>query len=239
MKSDILGIKFNNEPIDSLLGKIEGFIKGTGRHIVITANPEIIMLSKSDMEFQHILEKADIITADGVGIILAAKILGLRKPARVAGIDLVSALFARSANKGFKIFLLGAKEGIAEKAKINIEKNYPDIRIVGVHHGYFDKEDEIINQIKKVNPDILLVAMGMGRQEKWIWANKDRLGCHVYIGVGGSFDVMAGVAKRAPLWMQKAGLEWFFRLIKEPTRIGRMLVLPKFLVRVIIERIRR
>lgn len=238
MQTEIQGVLINNENIDLVSQRVEEFINRGGQHLIVTANPEIVMLSKKDEEFREILGKADIVTADGIGLIIAAKLLGKGVPQRVTGIDLINKLFLLSQEKGYRIFFLGAKVGIAEKAKTEVEKNFPGINIVGVHHGFFTDHEKIVKQINDTQPDILLVALGMGKQEKWIWNYRRQLTCPVSIGVGGSFDIISGELQRAPRWMQKYGLEWLYRLIQEPTRFMRMMVLPKFLLKVIGQRLK-
>lgn len=239
MKTEIQGVLINNENLEKVTQRVEGFIKDGQGHFIVTANPEIVMLSKNDAEFRQILQKADIVTADGIGLIIAAKIMGKSVPQRVTGIDLINKLFKLSQEKGYRIFFLGAKEGIAEKAKIEVEKTFPGVQIVGHQHGFFTDHEKILENINDTKPDILLVALGMGRQEKWIWNNLEGLNCSVSIGVGGSFDILSGELQRAPKWMQKYGIEWLYRLIQEPSRFMRMMVLPKFLLIVLGQRLRK
>ena len=160
--------------------------------------------------------------------------MGKHMPERVAGFDLVQELMKIAPARGIKFFLFGAAPGIADKAKLKAETLYPGIKIVGTRNGYFKPADEpeIISQIKNSRADILLAALGVPKQEKWLFKYKDEIQIPVSIGVGGTFDVMAGVVKRAPLWMQKARLEWLFRAMLQPSRAGRLLALPKFVWKV-------
>jgi N-acetylglucosaminyldiphosphoundecaprenol N-acetyl-beta-D-mannosaminyltransferase len=155
-------------------------------------------------------------------------------PDRVAGFDLAQELMRIAPGKKQRIFFFGSAPGVAEKAKAKAEELYPGIEIVGVRNGYFsaDDEPEIIAEIKAAKPDLLLAALGVPKQEKWLYQHRDELGVPVSIGVGGTLDVMAGVMKRAPLWMQKAKLEWLFRGALQPKRAGRLLALPKFVLKV-------
>jgi N-acetylglucosaminyldiphosphoundecaprenol N-acetyl-beta-D-mannosaminyltransferase len=155
-------------------------------------------------------------------------------PERVAGYDLAQELMRIAPSKKQKVFFFGSAPGVAEKAKAKAESLYPGIEICGVRNGFFKESDEpaIIEEIKAAKPDILLVALGVPKQEKWLWKYKDELGVPVSIGVGGTLDVMAGVMKRAPRWMQKAKLEWLFRGMLQPKRAGRLLALPKFVLKV-------
>lgn len=237
----ILGVRVDSLTLPEAADRIEEYIATEGSKIVVTANPEIIMLALKDAEFSAIMADAEMVTADGIGLVIGARILGTPLPARVTGIDLSQEIFRRATQRGWKIFLLGAAPGIAEEAAQNLCQKYKGLEIVGTHHGFFKPEDEeeIIHQVQLSRPDILLVALGMGRQEKWVWKNRHRLQVPVNIGVGGSLDVYAGRVKRAPLWMQKLGLEWLHRLILQPWRFLRMLVLPKFLLQVIFDKARR
>ena len=177
---------------------------------------------------------SDLVVPDGAGTVWAAHHLGHAMPERVAGYDLTQALLKRAPEKNRRVFFFGSAPGVAEKAKRKAESLYPGIRVVGVRNGYFSEADEpgIIREIREAKPDLLLAALGVPKQEKWLKKHKDELGVPVSIGVGGTLDVMAGTAKRAPVWMQKAKLEWLFRGILQPKRAGRLLALPKFVFRV-------
>lgn len=155
-------------------------------------------------------------------------------PERVAGYDLAQELMRRAPQTGKRIFFFGSAPGVAEKAKAKAERLYPGIQIAGVRNGFFTAKDEpaIVAQIKDAKPDLLLAALGVPKQEKWLKAHMEELQVPVSIGVGGTFDVMAGVMKRAPLWMQKAKLEWLFRGMLQPKRAGRLIALPKFVLKV-------
>ncbi|QUH18742.1 WecB/TagA/CpsF family glycosyltransferase [Alkaliphilus sp. B6464] len=236
-QESILGVKFDIVNEDEALEKLMNFLEeDSSLKKVYTPNPEIVMLAQDDKELFRILSEADLVLADGIGVILASKIKGLELKDRVTGVDTMDKLLKYCGQKGKSIFIFGSKPGIAELACKNIEKKYEGIKIAGYHHGYFSEndEDEIINKINGVNPDVLFVCLGAPKQEKWIDKNKDRLNCSLAMGVGGSVDVYAGVAKRAPIAFQKLGLEWFYRLLKEPWRFKRMLVLPKFLIKFIV-----
>lgn len=208
---------------------------GAGKpSMVATANAEMLLNATHDAELKKILNAASLVVPDGAGTVWAARHLGQFMPERVAGFDLIQELMKIAPAHDFKFFLFGASPGIADKAKAKAETLYPGIKIVGTRNGYFKPEDEpdIIAQIKTSRPDILLAALGVPKQEKWLFKYKDELKVPVSIGVGGTFDVMAGVVKRAPLWMQKARLEWLFRAMLQPSRAGRLLALPKFVLKV-------
>ena len=229
-KADILGIEVASLTMQEAVTTAEKFMDGNTPRLIATANAEMIMRATHDDELKNILNTADLVVPDGAGTVWASNYLGVEMPERVAGFDLVQNLFANAPAKKRRIFFFGSAPGVAEKAKAKAEKDFPGIQIVGVRDGYFKPEDEpaIIEQIKKAQPDLLLVALGVPKQEKWLKAHMEEIDCSLSIGVGGTFDVMAGVMKRAPLWMQKAKLEWLFRGMLQPKRIGRLMALPRF-----------
>lgn len=231
---EILGVKVDAVTMAEAVARVENLIAEKKSSLVATANAEMILNATHDAELKKILNAADLVVPDGAGTVWAARHLGKQMPERVAGFDLVQELMKISPARGIKFFLFGAAPGIADKAKLKAEALYPGIKIVGTRNGYFKPEDEpeIISQIKNSRADILLAALGVPKQEKWLFKYKDELKVPVSIGVGGTFDVMAGVVKRAPLWMQKARLEWLFRAMLQPSRAGRLLALPKFVWKV-------
>lgn len=230
---EVLGIEVDNVSLEEACFRVEQFINAARFALVVTANPEIIMLARRDPEFMDIIRQADLVTADGTGVVWAGKWLGTPFRERVAGVDLVEALLARAREKGWLIFLLGAKPGVAEKAARRLQEMFPGIAIAGTHHGYFREDEEPLALIKAAKPHLLLVGMGMGRQEKWVWRNRRHLAGTVCIGVGGTLDVLAGEVKRAPRLWRRLGLEWLYRLLQEPWRIRRLLVLPAYVGKVI------
>ena len=227
---EILGVKVDAVTMAQAVERVENLIAAGKSSIVATANAEMLLNATHDAELKAILNAASLVVPDGAGTVWAARHLGKFMPERVAGFDLVQELMKISPRNDWKIFLFGAAPGIADKAKLKAEELYPDIKIVGTRNGYFKPEDEpeIVAQIKSSRADILLAALGVPKQEKWLAAHKDELKIPVSIGVGGTFDVMAGVVKRAPLWMQRARLEWLFRAMLQPSRAGRLIALPKF-----------
>ena len=231
---NILGVQVDAVTMSQAVERVINLI-GMGKpSMVATANAEMLLNATHDAELKKILNAASLVVPDGAGTVWAARHLGKQMPERVAGFDLVQELMKIAPAHDFKFFLFGAAPGIADKAKLKAETLYPGIKIVGTRNGYFKAEDEldIIAQIKSSRPDILLAALGVPKQEKWLFKHKDELKIPVSIGVGGTFDVMAGVVKRAPLWMQKARLEWLFRAMLQPSRAGRLLALPKFVWKV-------
>jgi len=236
----ILGSLVDKTTMEQTLETIKNFINDGKYHHIITANAEIIYRGVHEKKLSRTLNKADLVTADGSGVVWAARYLGNPVPEKVSGIDLLQEICKRAGKNGWKLYFLGAAPGVAEKAVLRILEEYPDCHIVGYEHGYFTQEEEpqIIENIKKVKPDILFVALGAPKQEYWIREHLKDLEVPVCIGVGGSFDVLAGNVERAPEWMQKRGLEWLFRLYKEPKRWRRMLALPRFVLAVIGQRAR-
>ena len=202
--------------------------------MVATANAEMLMRATHDEELRRILNASALVVPDGAGTVWAARHLGHAMPERVAGYDLAQELLRCAPAEGRRVYFFGSAPGVAEKAKAKAEQLYPGIEIVGVRNGFFSPADNaaIIAEIRAARPDLLLVALGVPKQEKWIHAHLAQLDVPVAIGVGGTLDVMAGVMKRAPHWMQRAKLEWLFRGLMQPKRAGRLLALPKFVLKV-------
>ncbi|MGE9841827.1 WecB/TagA/CpsF family glycosyltransferase [Selenomonas bovis] len=216
------------------VARIDGFIEKRTPVLVATANAEMLMRATHDGALRRILQGAAMVTPDGAGTVWAAHHLGHAMPERVAGYDMVQELMREAPAKHRRIFFFGSAPGVADKAKKKAEQLYPGIEIVGTRNGFFTAADEpaIIEEIKAAHPDILLAALGVPKQEKWLAKHLGELGVPVAIGVGGTFDVMAGVMKRAPHWMQRAKLEWLFRGMMQPQRAGRLLALPRFVLKV-------
>lgn len=231
----ILGSLIDKVDTKEALRRVEQFIQEGTPHQIITANAEIIYRGYRDKKLSRTLNKAHLVTADGMGVVWASRYLKDPVQERVTGIDLMRSICSKAQEKGWKLYFLGAAPGVAEKAVLKVLETYPKCRIVGYDHGYFSPEEEpkVIENIKKVQPDILFVAMGAPKQDFWIREHLQELGVPVCMGVGGSFDVLAGNVERAPEWMQKRGLEWLFRLYKEPKRWRRMLALPRFVLAVL------
>ena len=228
---DVLGVGFDNVTMAEAVEKCEKMLEGSSSNLIVTPNPEIVMKAKNDPEYKEILNKASLVIPDGIGIIKGANILGTPLKERVAGYDLICNLLEKHKDGDKTFYFWGSKPEIAEIAKKKLEEKYPNIKIIGVDNGYFDdeKKKEIINRLSELKPDILLVGTGFPRQEKLI---NEMLPLNIFkiaIGCGGSIDVLSGTVKRAPKLFIKLHVEWSWRLIKEPTRIGRMMVLPKFL----------
>lgn len=228
---DILGIPVDNVTMGEALEKFKKFLGGNKVHTIYTPNAEIMMEARRDASLNEILLQADLLVADGAGVVLASKILARPVPEKVSGIDLVKNSFnLRLPGKKLRYFLFGGKPGIAEAAAKKILSMYPGVEIAGCRNGYFSREEEqeILKQINSAGTDILLAALGAPKQEKWIHTHKNSLNVKICMGVGGTLDVLAGQVKLAPEFMRKSGLEWLYRLYKEPWRYKRMLDLPRF-----------
>ncbi|HHW03878.1 MAG TPA: WecB/TagA/CpsF family glycosyltransferase [Thermoanaerobacterales bacterium] len=240
-KIKILGTILDRVDYDGALRKIEGFLKNSGTAVIVTPNAEIIMAAKKNEALKGAVNGADLRFPDGIGVMLASRIIGNPLFGRTAGFDLMMKMLEMAARRNLSVFLLGGKPGVAEDAASNIKARFPGIIIAGAHHGYFDESSEgrIIEMINGSGARILLVAMGAPKQEIFMIRNREKLKCSVAMGVGGSLDVLAGRVHRAPVFMQKAGLEWLYRLVTQPKRIKRMSVLPLFLVEVMLDRFRQ
>ena len=221
--------------MDGAVNFLNSQVKNKKQTFVVTANAEIIMMCQKDAEYKKIVcQNADLVLADGAGTVWAGRKLGHNVPERVAGCDLFVELAKLSAKKGYKVFF-GAAPGIAEAARDKLLQMAPGLKVAGCRNGYFTEaeNEEIIAEINASGADMLFAALGAPKQENWLARFRSELKPQVLMGVGGSFDVLAGKMERAPLWMQKASLEWLFRLYKQPSRIGRMMVLPQFVIKVL------
>jgi N-acetylglucosaminyldiphosphoundecaprenol N-acetyl-beta-D-mannosaminyltransferase len=206
---------------------------------LITANPEIVIRAQEDSELRHIMDKADLITADGIGIILASRWRqGRALSERVTGYDLLLELLHKGNERGWSFYFLGADEETSRKAAERVASLYPNVKLAGRHNGFFNTAEEarIVDEIEQIRPDVLIVALGAPAAEKWIHKHKARLTAKLAFGVGGSLDVIAGKVKRAPVFWQKLNLEWFHRLLSQPSRWRRQLLLPVFAFRALTER---
>jgi N-acetylglucosaminyldiphosphoundecaprenol N-acetyl-beta-D-mannosaminyltransferase len=233
MKETILGVDVSTDNYDSLTSKLLKKIDNREKAFIVAINPEKIIKAQDDPSLMQLLNSADFQIPDGIGVILASKFKGGQIRERVTGIDMMLKLCETAAKHQKKIFLYGGKPGRADEAKVKLEEMYPGIQIAGTLHGYEKDQQVVRDAINQSQADIIFVAMGSPAQENWIIANKETLHPSVFQGVGGSFDVISGKIERAPESFQKLGLEWLYRLMKEPWRIKRQAVLPLFLIRAI------
>ena len=227
----ILGIPVVPYTMEEAVTKLTEDVLKKKRSFVVTANAEIIMMAQDDPEYKTILSQtADLILPDGAGTVWAGNYLGYVIPERVAGYDLYLRLLEQAAKKNIPVYFFGGKPGIAEEAAEEGKRRWPGLKVAGCRNGYFsaDEEPGIIEGINRSGAVMLFAALGAPKQEKWLAKYREKLTPCLLMGIGGSFDVLAGKVQRAPKWMQDAKLEWLFRLVKQPSRFGRMLALPKF-----------
>lgn len=230
VKINILGVGFDKYSLSEFEAKFLDRLKKRQSTLIVTANPEIVMTAKDDPSYREIINNvADYVTADGIGIVKAARMLGKRLPERVTGYDLFT-WFLDTANKDkLRVYLIGAKPAVIQAVQAKIKQNYPGIKLVGAEDGYSkDSLDLIAGRIKQTKPDMVFAALGFPKQEKMLAILRREQVPAILMGVGGSFDVFSGMSKRAPKLFIDAHLEWFYRLLREPTRLGRMMILPKF-----------
>lgn len=236
---NILGVSFLKTDMKNMVSRLSGHMEKKEKAFVVTANPEIVMHTLESQEYKAAIDQATYVIADGIGVVKGAQILGEVLPERVAGYDLMRNLLGTSSERPFNLYMLGAKAEVLEEAASRVKKEYPNINLVGSHHGFFDLDDESIREsIMEAKPDLILVALGLPRQEQWITRHMPYFDHGVFIGVGGSFDVIAGTVKRAPIIWQKLNIEWLYRLVKQPTRFKRMLALPYFAYKVVGQRLK-
>lgn len=236
---NILNVPVSYLSMQETVNFIQERLQKQEQTFAVTANAEIIMMAQNDSAYLELLKRTDIITPDGAGVVWAAKHLGSPVPERVAGYDLFHQLLQLAAKTQKKVYFFGGKPGIAEQAKAKALELYPGLKIAGCRNGYFQTEENetIINDINNSGAEMLFAALGAPKQEFWLDENKAKLHTNLLMGIGGSFDVLSGKTTRAPLWMQKAGLEWLYRLMKEPYRFRRMAsTLPQFVLKILFGR---
>ncbi len=236
MRVEVMGVGFDNITMEQAVAEGVRLMGTDGAHYVVTPNPEIVELCREDPETMEIVNDADLVVADGIGVVYGAKILGTPLKGRIPGIELAQKLMEKMAENGKTLFLLGAKPGIAEEAARRLQETYPGLKIAGTHDGYFKEDEPVVAAIRESGADVVFVCLGAPKQEKWIKKNGEATGAHLLLGLGGCLDVFSGTVQRAPVIFQRLGLEWFHRLIKNPSRAGRMMKLPLFLVHAVQER---
>lgn len=235
---DILGVQVHAVTYGQVLDLIRIWIAQGHPRQIATVNPEFVMAARHNRPFRAVLNHADLCVPDGIGLLWAARRLGRSLPERVTGSDLLPLLAAQAAEHGWRMYLLGAGPGVADRTAQILAVRYPGLRIAGVFSGSPAEETAPaqIQWIRAARPDVLCVAYGAPAQDLWIARHAQELGVPVMIGVGGAFDHIAGVRKRAPAWIQRIQLEWLFRLITQPWRWRRQLALPQFVWAVLRQR---
>lgn len=236
MKTEIMGVCFDDFSVEETVSKAMAALKRGEKFFIVTPNPEIVNVAIKDEKYKDVLNSADVVTPDGIGIVYASKMLGGNVKKRAPGFDIVKGILNELSKTDGSVYLFGGKPGVADMAADNISREYPGIRIAGTDNGYFEDDTEIIARINNSKPDFLLVCLGAPKQEMWISRNITDLNAGVLIGAGGSIDVLSGQTKRAPGIFIKLNCEWLYRLLKEPKRIGRMAKIPVFLLKVLFKR---
>jgi N-acetylglucosaminyldiphosphoundecaprenol N-acetyl-beta-D-mannosaminyltransferase len=237
---NLMGVRLHPVTMSAALAEAERFIREDRPHMIVTTDASGFMRAQDDPEFREIVNQADLVTPDGAGVVLAARLLNIPIEARCPGCDMVAGLCSVAARLGRSVYLLGAAPGVAEKAAQKLQEQIPGLEVAGCHDGYFTEEQEpaIVEEIRALRPAVLFVALGIPRQEMWIRKHLQELNVPVCVGVGGSFDVISGLKKRAPVWMQRIGLEWLYRVAKEPRRLPRLAALPRIVLLAFAELLR-
>jgi N-acetylglucosaminyldiphosphoundecaprenol N-acetyl-beta-D-mannosaminyltransferase len=239
MRIDVLGVGFDNLTMEEAVTQGMRLVNSPGTHYVVTPNPEIVEVCRENLAAKIAVNEADLVLPDGIGVIKGAAMLGTPLKEKTPGIEFAAGLMEKMAGEGKSLFLLGAKPGVAETAAQRLGAQYPGLVIAGTHDGYFQEDGPVVEEIRQSGADVVFVCLGAPKQELWMKKNGTATGAHLLCGLGGSMDVFAGVVERAPKFWSDHGLEWFYRLCKEPKRIGRMMKLPLFLVHVKQEKRKR
>ena len=227
-----MGVKFDNVTMDEALARAQELMDRPGADYCVTPNAEIVYEAMHDASFAQLVNDAALVLPDGAGVVLGAKILKTPLKQKVAGIDFAAALMDVLVRQGKRLYLLGSKPGVAEQAAENLRKKHPGLQICGTADGYFKDEGPVVEKINASGADVLFVCLGAPKQELFMQRHQQQLQVSFMIGLGGSLDGFAGNVRRAPDWMIRLQLEWLYRLLKEPRRLGRMMRLPKFLMAV-------
>lgn len=230
-----LGVRVDDVTVDETLAIIARYVEAGRPRQVATINPEFVMAARRQLDFKAVLNAADLCVPDGVGLMWGSRLLRHPLRGRVPGVDLVWRVAELAAERGWSIFLLGGFEGVGQRTASRLHERHPSLRVAGLYEGH-PGDPETVERVRHAHPEVLLVAYGAPAQDLWIARHKKDLGVPVAIGVGGSFDFIAGRAKRAPAWLRRIGLEWLHRLVHEPWRWRRMLALPKFAILVLRQR---
>ena len=232
MRINVLGVGFDNVTMAEAVERGMELLRGEGCHYVVTPNPEIVEICREDAEANAAVNGAALVLPDGIGVIKGAAMLGTPLKERTPGVEFAAHLVERMAEEGKRLYLLGGKPGVAELAAKNLTAKHPSLQIAGTQDGYFKDDAPVIEAVRASGADCVFVCLGAPKQEKWMRKNGEATGAKLLCGLGGSMAVFAGTVERAPKFWCDHGLEWFYRLCKEPRRIGRMMKLPLFLVHV-------
>lgn len=222
-RHEFLGLPLDCLSLEETVARVSLFVASERVHQHVVLNAGKVVSAQGDMTLASAIRSCDMVNADGMSIVWAGRLLGIPVPERVAGIDLMERLFARAAEEGWGVYLLGARAEVVERVADVECHRYPGLRVVGYRDGYWAEKDElqVVEDIAATNPDVLMVAIPSPVKEAFLWRHRERLQVPFVMGVGGSFDVVAGVTRRAPKWMQRAGLEWLYRLAQEPRRLAK------------------
>ncbi|MBO4914133.1 MAG: WecB/TagA/CpsF family glycosyltransferase [Oscillospiraceae bacterium] len=232
MKIDVLGVGFDNVTMEEALSRGRELLHGEGAHYVVTPNPEIVEACRADAEAMNAVNGADLVLPDGIGVLYGAKMLKTPLKERVPGIEFGTAMIEYCAQNGKSVYFLGAKPGVAETAAERLKQRFGGLNVAGTADGYFKDDAAAAERIRESGAEMALICLGAPKQEKFMARYAGATGAKLLLGLGGSLDVFAGVAQRAPEFYVNHNLEWFYRLLKNPSRIGRMMKLPLFLVHV-------
>lgn len=230
VRTNIMGVTFDNITLAEAIDTGAALAQGPGFSYVVTPNPEIVNYGRADRDYEALLNGAGLVLPDGIGVVYASRILGTPLKERVPGADFAEGLLSRLAENGGRLFLLGAKPGVAVEAGKRMQASHPGLIVCGTHDGYFKDSAPVVEAIREAKADVAFVCLGAPKQEKWMAEYGPQTGAHLMVGLGGVLDVYAGNVKRAPVFWQKIGMEWFYRLLHQPSRFGRMAKLPLFLV---------
>lgn len=232
MRINVLGIGFDNVTMKEAVAEGSRLLHSEGAHYVVTPNPEIVEVCRENDTAMRAVNGADLVLPDGIGVIKGAAMLGTPLKEKTPGIEFAAGIVGKMAEEGMSLYLLGAKPGVAEKAAERLSAENPGLKIAGTHDGYFTEDALVVRAIAESHADCVFVCLGAPKQELWMRKYGAATGARLLCGLGGSMDVFAGNVARAPAFWSKHGLEWFYRLCKEPKRIGRMMKLPLFLIHV-------
>lgn len=238
MKINVMGVNFDNVTMEEAMVRAGEILDGQDTAYVVTPNAEIVYAAMHSGEMMELINGAALVLPDGAGVVLGSKILGTPLKQKVAGVEFADHLMDVLIAKDKKLYLLGSKPGVAQMAAEKMLQKHPGLQICGMADGYFKDENEVVEKVNAAGADVLFVCLGAPKQELFMKAHLEDLNVKMMIGLGGSLDSFAGTVKRAPRWMIDLSLEWLYRLIKEPKRIGRMMQLPKFVLAVVWKKIK-